>query len=227
VILTVSKSWADIKEAIDRWQIKKAVVIGCGECAARCATGGTEGVSKLIDQLKRDNITVLSSIIIQEPCDIRITKQELKRIKNAIDAADGLIVATCGSGAQTIGEITDKPIIITTDTIMMAQTERIGVYHEKCRACGYCWLNETGGICPITACAKSLLNGPCGGVKDGKCEVGNYSFPCAWIQIYEKLKTQDKLELFKKYRAPCKWSQINNRREIDIRQEMKEEYGCK
>ena len=226
MILTTSKAWIDIKGAIDLWGLKKVVVVGCGECAARCATGGTEGVAKLVEHLQQDNIEVITSIVIQQPCDLRITKQDLKRIQNALDAADGLVVATCGTGAQTLAEITDKPIIVTTDTIMMAQTERIGIYHEKCRACSYCWLNETGGICPITACAKSLLNGPCGGVKNGKCEVGGYTRPCAWIAIYEKLKALNQLDLFKRYRPPCNWAQTQTQYDRDVREEMKDYYAC-
>ena len=227
MIFTTSKSWAEIQAAIDQWHLKKVVVIGCGSCSAACQTGGTEGVKKIATSLEKHQISILASIIIEEPCDLRAVKQELKFIQNEVEKSDGLIVAACGTGAQTIMEVTNKPIIITTDTHLMAQTEQIGIYHEKCRACGSCVLNETGGICPITACAKSMLNGPCGGVMNGKCEVGNYTQPCGWILIYDRLKKLDLLDLFGKVRSPLDWSNDFNKRDSDVRKEMKCNYACK
>jgi ferredoxin len=227
MILTTSKSWADIQAAVDQWQMKQVVVIGCGSCAAACQTGGTEGVKKIIASLEQSKISVLASIIIEEPCDARSLKQELKLIQTEVEKSDGIIVASCGSGAQTVMEVTNKPIVITTDTHLIAQTERIGIYHEKCRACGNCLLNETGGICPITECAKSMLNGPCGGVKDGKCEVGEYTQPCGWILIYERLQKLGRLDLFGKIRQPLDWSRDFSRRNSDVRKEMKTYYACK
>ena len=70
--------------------------------------------------------------------------------------------------------------------MFLGQVERVGVFNEACRMCGDCVVGSTGGICPITQCAKSLVNGPCGGQKDGKCEV-NPDNDCAWIKIYNRL----------------------------------------
>jgi ferredoxin len=225
MILTTAKSWDEIRSAIKIWDLKKVVVVGCGSCSAQCGTGGTEGVKNIVENLEKDQIIVNSSIVIEEPCDARLSKQELRRIGDAIDQSDGIIIASCGSGAQTLSEITKKPVIVTTNTIMIAQTERIGIYHEKCRACGTCWLNELGGICPITACPKGLLNGPCGGVVEGKCEVGGRSRLCAWILIYDRLKATNHIDLFKKVRLPRKWTLESQRKDSDIRKEMKENYG--
>lgn len=225
MILTVSKAWADIKFAIDHFQLKKVVIIGCGDCSAVCQTGGTIGVKKIADRLMADKINVIASIVIETPCDVRLLKQELKRIQEEFENADGFIVASCGIGAQTVGEVTTKPVIITTNTIMSAQTERIGIYHEKCRSCGVCWLNETGGICPITACPKEMLNGPCGASFNGKCEVGNYTRPCGWIQIFERLKHQGNLNFFQKVRPPRDWAQYEKRRDTNQVNEMKNYYA--
>jgi ferredoxin len=227
MILTTSKGWSEIQAAIKDWKLQKVVVVGCGSCSAQCGTGGTEGVKKLVEQLQKEGLQILASIVIEEPCDARAIKHDFYEIKTEVDQADGFIVAACGSGAQTIFENTKKPVIITTNTLMMGQTERIGVYHEKCRACGRCLLNETGGICPITACAKSLLNGPCGGMIDGKCEVGNYTHPCGWIEIFDRLKTMNRLDLFKKVRLPLDWSLESQRFTVDVQNEMKEYYVCK
>mgnify|MGYP000863712416 CR=1 FL=1 len=227
MILTKPKNWTEIQAAIKEWNLRKVVVVGCGSCSAQCGTGGTEGVKKIVENLEKEKVQILGSIVIEEPCDGRLVKNELRQINEEVDQADGFIVASCGSGAQTIFETTEKPVIVTTDTVMISQTERIGLYHEKCKACGKCLLNETGGICPITACAKSLLNGPCGGVIDGQCEVGNYTHPCGWIAIYNRLKHLNRLDLFKKNRQPRDWSLESQNQTVNVQKEMKDSYVCK
>ena len=226
MILTVSKKWSEIREACKQWQLHTVAVISCGSCSAQCGTGGTEGLKKIVASLEQDGIKVAASIVIEEPCDRRLVKNDLRHIKDQTQDIDGYLVASCGMGAQTVREITNKPVIITADTIMMSQTERIGMYHEKCRACGQCLLNETGGICPITTCAKSLLNGPCGGVIDGKCEVGGYQNDCGWVAIYNRLKDMGQLELFSKVRPPRDWSLVTKRSTVNTRKEMKNYYAC-
>ncbi len=226
MILTRPKSWDEILTALAEWKLKSVAVVGCGSCSAQCGTGGTEGVTKIVEELLRKGFSIPISLVIEEPCDRRLVDQELKRIGKITTAIEGYVVASCGIGAQTIAEITQKPVIITTDTIMMTQTERLGIYHEKCQACGQCVLNYTAGICPITLCAKSLLNGPCGGVKDGKCEVGHGDRPCAWYEIYEKLKNSGHLTAFMKIHAPLDWSRTILNHSLDIRKEMKTIYAC-
>ncbi len=206
--------------------MENVVVVGCGACSAQCGTGGTEGVKKIISNLERENINVLGSVVSAEPCDKREARKDLRLIRSALNNSDGVIVAACGSGGQTIAELTDKPTIITTDSVMISQTERIGVYHEKCRACGQCLLNETGGICPITQCQKSMLNGPCSGMVDGKCEVGDYANSCAWVDIYHVLEKRNQLEFFKKFRAPVNWGRTHDKLTLKTREEMKTYYDC-
>ena len=105
-------------------------------------------------------------------------------------------------------------MFIGTNTEFMGMTERIGRFYMRCRGCGDCLLNETGGICPITTCAKSLMNGPCGGMVKGKCEVGNYEKDCGWVLIYERLKQIGRLDLFSKLRDPVDWSESGHQREV-------------
>ncbi len=224
MILTISKKWPEIQLAIQRWNLQKVIVVSCGSCSAQCGTGGTEGLKKIVSALEIDNIQVIASIVIREPCDLRLVKHDFRYIKKETEETDGYIVASCGMGAQSVSEFTEKPVIITTDTIMMSQTERIGIYHERCRACGECHLNETGGICPITTCAKGLLQGPCGGVINGKCEVGGYTNPCGWIAIYNRLKKLGRLDLFLKVREPRDWSLVSGRDTVNTQKEMKTYY---
>ena len=86
MILTEAKPWAEIRSDMIKWNMKRVVVVGCGSCSAACGTGGTEGIKKIIDNLKKDNITLLASIVINEPCDIRLVKKDLKHIENDIEA---------------------------------------------------------------------------------------------------------------------------------------------
>jgi hypothetical protein len=62
-------------------------------------------------------------------------------------------------------------------------------------------LDITGGICPITLCAKGLLNGPCGGMDKGKCEVDKDK-DCAWVLIYKELDKKQKLTALKEIQRP-------------------------
>jgi hypothetical protein len=188
-------------------------------CAAKCQTGGTEELKKMAEKLTQEGFEILSTIVIEEPCDMRISRVDLKRIEDSVKEADALLALACGLGGQSITEVLMKkyphiPVYIGTNTEFMGMTERIGRFYMRCRGCGSCFLNETGGICPITTCAKSLLNGPCGGQIDGKCEVGNYKNPCGWIQIYERLKELGKLDLFSKLRTSLSWQESGHQREV-------------
>jgi len=93
-------------------------------------------------------------------------------------------------------------VLPASDTLFIGKTERIGKFYDMCKACGECILDETGGVCPITRCPKGLLNGPCGGQVEGKCEVGEYENDCAWILIWKNLTEQDRLDLFMTFRPP-------------------------
>lgn len=104
---------------------------------------------------------------------------------------------SCGDGTQTVAGNIDSPVYPANNTMFLGEIERLTVFSESCKMCGDCVLGSTGGICPITKCAKSLVNGPCGGARDGKCEV-NPENPCAWIEIYKKLKALNQLDKFEK-----------------------------
>jgi hypothetical protein len=166
-------------------------------------TGGEEQVRELVDRL---GDKIVGYQMVEEPCDKRLNRRDLKEYKEKIQEADAIVVMSCGVGVQAISDYADKVVLPATDTMFMGETERFGIFHNRCNACGDCILDETGGICPITRCAKGLLNGPCGGFVDGKCEVGEYSEDCAWTLIYNRLKDQERLELFTKFRPPRDFS---------------------
>ena len=171
-----------------------------------------------------DPHTVVGSLVLEEPCDMRIDNKELVNAPGLTDA-DAVLAMTCGVGEQTLyeslinsfekGKIEKLPrVFIANDTRFIGQTERIGVFHEMCRGCGDCMLNETGGICPVVRCGKSLMNGPCGGMINGKCEVKDYTLPCGWAQLYERLKLLDRLEHYTDVNEPRNFARWTAARDV-------------
>jgi ferredoxin len=201
MIITKQKSMEKIIEMLEPFP--KVFIVGCGTCSTSCMTGGEDQVIEMAEKL---GDRVLGSKVVEDPCDIRLDRRDLREYKEQIKDADAILVMSCGVGVQTIGDYADKVVIPALDTLFIGETERLGKFHDRCKACGECILDETGGVCPLTRCAKGLLNGPCGGQVNGKCEVGNYEEDCAWVQIYDRLKEQDRLELFTKFRPPRDYS---------------------
>ena len=222
MIITENKPWEEVKAALDDYKVKNIVIVACGICAAKVGTGGTEGAAKMKTQLLENGYNVITTAVVDEPCDERMTKQAFRKIKDEINGVDAVVSLTCGLGTQAMNTVMrekyPKKVALTAlNTIFMGETERLGIYKVGCRACGECILNETGGVCPITHCAKSMLNGPCGGSVDGKCEVGDYTQPCGWIEIYEALKAVDRMDLFLKVREPRNWSESGHQRTLNMR----------
>ncbi len=117
--------------------------------------------------------------------------------KAAIEAADAVLVFSCGVGVQTVSEYLDhKPVYACCDTYRLPGFQGVTPLEHDCKQCGECFLNLTGGICPLTACSKSLVNGQCGGAKNGKCEV-DPDMDCGWERIYQKLKAIGRLDALK------------------------------
>jgi len=197
MIITKQKPLEKIMEMAEPY--KKIFVVGCGKCATVCQTGGEQEVAAMAENLS-DKISGFA--VVEEPCDLRLTRRDLRSSKEAIAGSDAVLVMNCGAGVQTIADHTGKIVLPALETMFIGSTERIGRFFERCRACQDCILDETGGVCPIARCPKSLLNGPCGGQVEGKCEVGEYKDDCAWILIWKNLTEQDRLDLFMKFRPP-------------------------
>jgi electron transport complex protein RnfC len=117
-----------------------------------------------------------------------------KKLQAALPAeAENVFVISCGLGIQTVADLLDKPVFAAADSIAYRGHHGMALTTTRCDACGQCYLNGTGGICPIVDCAKSLTNGQCGGAKMGKCEVDKTK-DCAWENIYRRLEKQGKLD---------------------------------
>ena len=130
-------------------------------------------------------------------CNPENLKVRLEGCADAIESADAVLVASCGVGVQTVAEMfPNKRVYAICDTFPLPGFQGVTSQEVDCDRCGQCYLNITGGICPITACSKSLVNGQCGGAKNGKCEV-DPTMDCGWERIYRRLKQLDRLDVLK------------------------------
>ena len=130
-------------------------------------------------------------------CNPENTQLRLQKYAAAIEAADMILVFSCGVGVQTVAAaFENKKVCAACDTYALPGYQGVTPLEHDCKQCGECFLNLTGGICPLTACSKSLVNGQCGGAKNGKCEV-DPDMECGWERIYQKLKKIGRLDALK------------------------------
>ena len=198
MIITKKKNFTEILSKLNKTD--KVFIVGCGSCATKCNTGSLEAVEEMAEQLKNNNIIVSGSYVLDTACDIRIARKDLSKNEN-FKNSNIVLCLTCGAGIQAVEKITDKTIIAGLDGVFVGTTERIGVYNNFCSTCGECIIDKTAGICVVTRCSKGLINGPCGGAINGKCEV-NQEQDCAWVLVYNKLKSEGKLEQLKELYTP-------------------------
>lgn len=176
-------------------------IIGCGTCATSCQTGGAAQVEELKAFLEENGRKVIYTNVVQTECDERQVKKELRELIGKKIHVDAIFSMGCGNGNAVVADLLDIPVYPTNNSMFVGSMKRLGVFEEKCSHCGDCVTGRTAGICPVTACAKSLMNGPCGGSYEGKCEV-DPKRPCAWALIYERLKKQGKLHYHLQYHEP-------------------------
>jgi len=202
--ITGRKPWEEVIRYLEKCQ--GVYLIGCGTCATMCRTGGKSEVLEMIDKLEEAGKKVTGWMVIPTACD-ELTREALKENTNDIDMADCILVMTCAFGVQTVALYADKskPVYPALNTLFIGQEESPGYFIEVCAQCGDCVLAQTAGICPLVRCAKSLLNGPCGGSVEGKCEISP-DVPCAWQIIIERLEAMNQLDRLKEIAPPRDWS---------------------
>jgi len=205
MIITHQKKIEEILGMLEPF--KKIFIIGCGGCSTVCLTGGEDQVKEMVIELKNKKIT--GTVVVESPCFKEILQHDTLTLAKEMEEAEAILCMSCGVGVQNIAEYTNKICVPCLDTKFVGQVERSGVFQERCRACGVCVLFETGGICPIVRCPKSMLNGPCGGMYDGKCEVGGYIRDCAWVLIYDRLNKWGMKERLRTFKSPRDYSKLN------------------
>ena len=201
--ITKQKSLEEIQQQLDG--LGRVYIVGCGTCTTMTRTGGREEVLAMKEHLQGLGKIVTGLTVIPTACD-EMTEASVRENNQAIQNANCILVMTCALGVQKVGSYLSKPVIPALDTLFIGLEDSPGNFHEVCAQCGHCVIGWTAGICPITACHKHLLNGPCGGTNNGKCEVDKTK-DCAWTLIYQRLKDQGRLDLMRKYQ-PIMNSQV-------------------
>ncbi len=196
--ITRQKPFEEITKQLEG--LDRVYLVGCGTCATMTKTGGREEVLAMKERLQGAGKMITGWTVIPTACDT-MTEATLAENNGAIQSADCFLVMSCALGVQKIASYNGKPTIPALDTLFIGVEDSPGYFHEVCDQCGQCVLGYTAGICPVTACHKGLLNGPCGGTNNGKCEVDK-NRDCAWTLIYDRLKAQGRLDLMKKYQPP-------------------------
>jgi len=174
---------------------QKIFLVGCDECAATCKSGGQPELEKMKALLESAGKKILGMCLPGAPCVAAQIKTELAKNIKALRDSGAVLVLACGLGVQSVKENNrfNQAVIPANNTIFGAVMDAQGNFYEKCSMCAECVLNETAGICPVTLCPKGLLNGPCGGMDKGKCEVDNER-DCAWVLIYKELEKKNSLD---------------------------------
>jgi ferredoxin len=201
MIITEAKPIAEIIDSLKGYS--KIFLVGCGECATTCKTGGKDELAKMQQELEQAGKAVLGTCVPDAPCIASQIKTELAKNMKLLREAEAILVLACGLGVQSVKDNDRLGLVVlpSCNTLCAALMDAAGNFYEKCSMCGECVLGITAGICPITLCSKGLLNGPCGGMNKGKCEV-DPDKDCAWVLIYKELEKRKKLDELKKVQAP-------------------------
>ena len=205
MITAEQKPIEEIREMIA--PCKRVLALGCGSCVAECAAGGEKETAMLASALRMAGKMNGEEIqIVEKTIDRQCVKEFVIQLDDVIESYDAILSLGCGAGVQAIADMyPEVPVIPALNTEFMGETKDQGYWVESCIGCGDCMLYYFGGVCPLTRCSKQLLNGPCGGSMDGKCEV-NPEVPCAWQLIIDRLTNFGALDRLEMIYPPKDWS---------------------
>jgi ferredoxin len=186
---------------------EKILILGCNECVTVCEAGGKKEVGVLASALRmyflnQGQDVKIDEVTLERQCD----HEYLEEIRDVMDQYDAVVSIACGVGVQFMAEkYHDTPIYPGVNTCFMGVTEKRGLWTERCQGCGDCILARTGGICPVSRCAKRIFNGPCGGSVKGSCEI-HKEIDCAWQLIIDRLKALNRLDDYEELSPLKDWS---------------------
>jgi len=205
MIIANRKPLDEIVEMLSDYQ--KILIAGCGTCVEVCHAGGEKEVGIIASMLKmrwaKDEI---DKELILDTVERQCEEEFLEPLKEKLEGVDAILSTACGVGVNFLSEkLGNIPVLPGLDTTFYGATEEQGIWTEKCAGCGKCILHLTGGICPVARCAKSIMNGPCGGSNEGKCEVSD-DIDCAWQLILDRLKALNQLEKMQPINPIRDWS---------------------
>jgi ferredoxin len=189
MIITKPRDWARVKDNLASIGARRVFLMGCGQCATVAHTGGEPEVREAAARLEAAGWEVTGWTVGEVTCHLGGTKLESRKHGGEIGDADAVLVLACGAGVQTVADSVDKPVFPGLESLFLGNVIRNGIFEERCQMCGECVLDQTAGICPVTTCPKGLLNGPCGGMWDGMCEVLT-DRQCTHVRIRQRLTEQ-------------------------------------
>lgn len=205
MIVGEKKPLAEILDSLG--SARRIIVIGCDTCVAECAAGGRKEVALMTSALRIAFEKAGDKADITEATlDRQCVYQFLSEVGEEVVSADAVLSMACGAGVQAMARFYPDTVILPgLNTQFIGTTVEAGIWAEDCSGCGDCKLAFFGAVCPITRCSKHLLNGPCGGSSNGKCEV-NPDVDCAWQLIYDRLSALNLLDRLKDFVPPNNWS---------------------
>ncbi len=208
MIVGAQKPLAEIKAKVTPYS--RLLILGCGTCVKTCFAGGEDEVAVLASALrlafKKDGETIkIEELTVERQCE----DEFIKEAATAIARNDAVLSLACGAGVQMVASRFNKsPVLPGVNTTFIGILEKQGLFKEECLGCGNCVLDVFAGICPVSRCSKKLMNGPCGGSHDGKCEV-NSDTDCAWQIIIDRSKAFGQLDKLMTYVPPKDWRTSN------------------
>ena len=205
MILSEQKPFEEIVAYLEK--DKAVFIMGCHGCAESSGSGGPEQVEEMKNKLTEAGKKVTGTKVVDFLCGKALIKSELKGKIDQLKAADAVLVLTCGIGVQAVAAAVNKPVYPGCNTVNLGGSRGEWEGSERCFECGQCLLYHTGGICPLTACTKSLVSGACGGANNGKCEISK-DRDCGWELIYNRLKARGQLSLLADMMKPLDHKKI-------------------
>ncbi|MBW2096509.1 MAG: methylenetetrahydrofolate reductase C-terminal domain-containing protein [Deltaproteobacteria bacterium] len=205
MITAEQKPIDEIREMIAPY--KRVLAVGCASCVAECAAGGEKETAMLASTLRMaDKMDGEERLIEEMTIDRQCVKEFVLLLDDVVDKYDAVLSLGCGAGVQAVADMyPEVPVIPALNTEFMGETKDQGYWTESCLGCGDCMLYYFGGVCPLARCSKHLLNGPCGGSMNGRCEV-DPDIPCAWQLIIDRLEKFGALERLEMIYPPKDWS---------------------
>ena len=191
MILSEQKPFEDILGYLEGE--KSVFILGCNGCAQSSGSGGPVQVAEMQKKLEVAGLSVTGTKVIDFLCEKALVKSGLRGKVDQVAAADSILVMTCGIGVQAVTAAVNKVCHPACNTVNLGGSRGEWKGSERCYECGQCLLDYTGGVCPLTACTKSLVSGACGGASEGKCEISP-DHDCGWELIYNRLKSKNQLE---------------------------------
>lgn len=211
MILSEQKPFEEITGFLDGE--KSVFILGCNGCAQSSGSGGPVQVEEMKKKLEEAGKKITGTKVIDFLCEKALVKSGLRGKIDQVAAADSILVMTCGIGVQAVAASVNKVCHPACNTINLGGSRGEWKGSERCKECGQCLLDYTGGICPLTACTKSLVSGACGGASHGKCELSP-DRDCGWELIYDRLKSREQLDKLMAAISPLDHSKLLARPEM-------------